>query len=493
MITVHTVALHGMTGHMIKLIATAVPGEERITFTGDGDPTSLLLRVLTALDGAGERDRHHQVEMHLDPLIARWPDAAAIAVAMLAAASDVPAERIADTAVLGEVGLDGGLRPTRGTVSAVQAARAHGISRVIVPAAAAREAFLVDGVEVLAGRDLAEVAAWLRGDDTALDHGRPAAWAATDHLRPQPVPISAEAQEILTVAGAGGHHLLIDGADTEDTRLLAEWLHQLLPDLTPAQQLDVAAVRSLTGPHIGGVRMSPAPPMVGLAPSRLLAALIGGAAPGAASEAHHGLLVARELGAFSAAELHALRSMMRRREVSITREGSMIGYPAGFQLFATRTARPGVSRTRLAPALLDAFDIVRSPGTCVAVPGDREQHGLLLARARAEVCAARARSADRWRGVIGAADAETAELNTTVPAQVLHSVPLPDTTTAAVRIAQQYGLLSAHGVDAVLRLAWTLADLADAAVPTNDHVRQALSWRVDVGLLRDATPCGVTA
>ncbi|RAS59512.1 magnesium chelatase family protein [Lentzea atacamensis] len=489
MITVKTVALHGLTGHMIRLIATAAPGEERITFTGDGDPTTLLLRVLAALDGAGERDRHHQVEVRLDPVTAQWPDAAAVAVAMLAAANDVPAERLAGSAVLGEVGLDGGLRPTRGTVSAVQAARAHGIRRVIVPAAAAREALLIDGAEVLAGRGLSDVAAWLRGDDDALSTRRPAASDLTDHLRSPARPVSAEAREIAKVAATGGHHLLIDGADNAATGLVAQWLHQLLPDLTPAQQLDVAVVRSLTGPHLGGVRLSRTPPMVNLHPSRLLAALIGGTAPGAGSEAHHGLLVARELGDFSGAELDALRSMMCRREVSIARGGRVTRYPAGFQLLATHTARA----SRLAPVLVDAFDMAHSLSTCVAEPTDREQEMRLLAQERAAVCAARARSVGRWRGRTGATGAAGGELNATVPAEVLHAVPLPAATTASVQDAQQRGVLSVRGGDAVLRLAWTLADLAGADVPSDRHVRQALSLRNGLGVRRDSASCGVPA
>ncbi|KOV77451.1 hypothetical protein [Nocardia sp. NRRL S-836] len=139
---------------MISLVATAVTGEERIAFTGDGGPTILLLRVLAALDGARERPRHRQLDGRFDPVTADWPDAAAL----LVAADEVPPQRLASAAVLGAVGVGGGLRPVRGIVPAVQAARAHGIRLAIVPAASAREACLVDGVDMLAARDLAEVA-----------------------------------------------------------------------------------------------------------------------------------------------------------------------------------------------------------------------------------------------------------------------------------------------------------------------------------------------
>ncbi|MDT7785194.1 MAG: magnesium chelatase family protein [Pseudonocardiales bacterium] len=494
MITVNTVALHGLTGHMISLVATAAPGEERITFTGDGDPTTLLLRVLAALDGAGERSRHRQVEVRLDPITAGWPDAAAVAVAMLAAADDVPPQRLAGTAVLGEVGLDGGLRPVRGTVPAVQAARAHGIRRIIVPAAAAREASLVDGVDVLAGRDLAEVAAWLRGDDDALRRPRPVVGPVADDLRPLARMLSDEALDIVEIAAAGGHHLLLDIADSAGSRLAADWLHRLLPDLTPAQQFDVAAVHSLTGPHVAGVRMSRTPPMVNAHPSRSLASLIGGAAPGTASEAHHGLLVTRALDQFSTTERDALRLMMRQREVQVVRNGRTTRYPAAFQLFATHAPRSGVHASRLSPALIDAFDITYSLSTFLSAPDrDRGCWTRVLSTRRARVAMARLRSAARWTSVTGPTCRDNAATNAAVPVGVLRAIPLPAETTDPMQYAQEVGALSARGADAVLRLAWTLADLAGAKVPTHRHVRRALSLRSGTSVRQDASPCGVSS
>ncbi|WP_304413679.1 magnesium chelatase domain-containing protein, partial [Kutzneria sp. 744] len=156
MFSVHTVSLHGLTGHLltvtvtVTVTATAVDGPPVITLTGATryDARDLRDRVHAALANAGHRNRHN-VEVNVAPASTTPPPDAAVAAAVLAATIGADLRRLADTAVLGDVGLDGRLRPTRGVLPAVQAAAELGIRRVIVPAADLDQAALVDQVDVL--------------------------------------------------------------------------------------------------------------------------------------------------------------------------------------------------------------------------------------------------------------------------------------------------------------------------------------------------------
>ena len=484
--TLSTVALHGLTGHPLTLAADAVDGPPGITLvTGhhDGD-RELHDRVHAAL--ANSRPRHGDprphVEVRLAPTSAR-PEAAAVAVAVLAATLDTSPRRLAGTAVLGEVGPDGSLRPTRGVLPAVQAARAHGIRRIIVPAAALGEAALVDGLDVLGAHTLAEIADWLRGDAAALH--RPSAPVGPVPARP-PSPMSAltaTAQRVVTIAAAGGHHLLCGFGTDAGTLPVASWLHALLPGLTPDQQLELAAIQSLLGPREDGAALVSTPPLVVTHHGDSLASLLGGQRPGQLSQAHHGVLFAPELDEFGAAAQEALRGVLLEREVRLSQAGRTHRFPAGLQLIATSIRTSVPRRWQMSPGLRDAIDIqVIAHHTALnRNPHAHEQDRVarLLKRVRADVAEARARAEARWsRAGLG-----PAVLNAVVPPEVLHAVAGTAAMSDRVRQAQHAGALSRRGGDIALRLAWTLADLDGTTEPGRDHVEQALALRhaVDVG------------
>ncbi|MFI9811416.1 ATP-binding protein [Saccharothrix variisporea] len=481
--TVHTVLLHGLTGHLLTLTATLTDGP-RPALDLIGRPRSdgceLRDRVRAALINSTPRSRGHSVEVHIDPAGSE-PDAAAVAVAVLAATHQVSAKRLSGTAVLGELGQDGSLHPVPGILPAVQAARAHGLHRVIVPTAALAQAALVDDIDVLGATTLAEVAAWLAGDDTALRRPEAPTTPSSDDPLPPTRALTAPLSHAIEIAAAGGHHLLIEAPDSAATLAAARWLHHLLPDLTPAQQLEVAAIRSLIGLREDDPVLVSTPPMVTVHHSASTASLIGTALPGAISRAHHGLLVAPHLDQFPGAVLGTLRGAMLQRAVLLARGGHPLRYPAGFQLFATSTRTPGRRRSKLPPELLDAVDIrlataahsvtIRNPGT-----GEGDAVARSLAHARARVRTARLRAAARWRE-LSPPDHTGDVTNAAVPVDVLHSVPMPADVTAPVRRAREAGALSRHGFDAVLRMAWTAADLGGTDGPERHHVEQALLLR----------------
>ncbi|MCP2097461.1 MULTISPECIES: ATP-binding protein [Actinosynnema] len=479
MSTVHTVSLRGLTGQVSTLTVTADDGPPEILLTGGNGRSQRELRdrVHAALANSGQPNRSRHIEVHLGPSEAA-PQAAAVAVAALCVILGVRARRLAGTAVLGEVGLDGSLRPTCGVLPAVQAVRAHGLHRVIVPADALGQAVLVDGVEVLGARTLSEVADWLRGTDTALH--RPGVPTGLVAETPQPPwrALTTPVLQAVEVAAAGGHHLLLDAVEGSGTLLVAQWLHQLLPDLTPDQQLQLAAIRSLTGPREDGAILTATAPMVTAHHSDSLATLVGGSVPGAVSRAHHGVLVACDLDRFAPLALETLRRALLDRQVRLAHGGHELRYPALGQLFATCVRTPGL-RTLLAPVLLDTLDIrlrLASPRAVMLPPeDDRDRIGRVRAQARARVLRARARAATRWSQAASGSD--TVFTNATVPEEVLHSRPLPAAVDAPIHHALRIGALSHRGAGAVLRMAWTAADLDGLTPPARRHIEQALALR----------------
>ncbi|RAS59472.1 Mg-chelatase subunit ChlI-like protein [Lentzea atacamensis] len=167
--TVATVALDGETGHLVTVTAITDDGPDTISVNGasGGDDRELCALVRGAVAHSGHKLRR-RVEVHLDPPQNAVPASAAVAAAVLASGAGTSRQRLAGTAVFGDVWRDGRLRPAHGVLPAVQAARARGIGRVIVPWSCRAEAGLVDDVEVLGAHTLAEVADWLHGNDNAL-------------------------------------------------------------------------------------------------------------------------------------------------------------------------------------------------------------------------------------------------------------------------------------------------------------------------------------
>ncbi|WP_165968576.1 ATP-binding protein [Saccharopolyspora elongata] len=469
-----------MTSHLITLTAAVTDGPPAVTLAGGGDRDDRPVRdrVRAGLANSGQPNLSHRVEVRLDPPGSLLPPAAAVAVAVLAVTNGIDPRRLASTAVIGEVGLDGSLRPTRGLLPAIEAARDHGIRQVIAPASALAEAALVDGVDVLGAHSLAEVADWLRGDDDVLRRPGVNYVAVAEDLRPPARLLADPVLLMVEVAAAGGHHVLFDAVDGEGSLLTASWLHQLLPDLDLAQQRDVAAIRSLTGLRKDDAVLIGTPPLEFVHASFSPTTLVGGLTPGVVSRAHHGLLVARSIEEFGASLVEGLRYVLLNRQVSLTRQGDAVRYPAHLQLFAIHTRTSRSQRPPVSLALLDVLDIQFRLTTSPAVASipahttEAEQISQVLAQSRSRIAAARSRAATRWSSTASHGLGAAAELtNAAVPSDVLHSHRL---TTGPIDHAFWVGALTLRGADTVVRLAWTAADLDCADRPDRGHVEAAL-------------------
>ena len=410
-----------------------------------------------------------------------------VAVGLLAASGQVPREAAARCELLGELALDGALRPVRGALPAALAARAAG-RPLVLPAASAAEAALVPGAEVYGAGHLAAVAAHLAGE-RVLEPARGPAPEAEAGPEPDLADVRGQprARRALEVAAAGGHGLLMVGPPGTGKTLLASRLPGILPPMSLEEALETAAVASLAGEGLAPARWRRRPfraPHHGAS----AAALVGGGTdprPGEVSLAHNGVLFLDELPEFDRRALESLREPLESGRVVVARAARRAVFPARFQLVAAMNPCPCGHlddpsgrcrctpdqvrryRARLSGPLLDRIDLhVEVPRVPVrelaeAPPGEPST------AVRARVLAARERALAR-QGVPNAALAP----------ERIEEVCAPDAEGRRLlhAAAERLGL-SARAFHRVLRVARTVADLAGRGRVTAADVAEALSYR----------------
>ena len=404
------------------------------------------------------------------------------------------AASIAQTVHIGELGLDGRLRPVPGVLPAVMAAAREGHPRVIVPHANRAEASLVDGIEVVGAVSLADVARW-HGADVEERHLEPVPAPAPAHDERAATELAdvigqRDAVEALITAAAGGHHMLMSGPPGAGKTMLASRLPGILPALDDAAALEVAAIRSLSGdPVMALVRR---PPLEAPHHSASIAALVGGGSrvvrPGAIARATHGVLFLDEVGEFAPSVLDALRQPLETGSITIHRAGVAASFPASFQLILATNPCPcgnyGVRGAncvcppmairrylgRLSGPLLDRVDIELGLSRVSVAHASALADGIVTTdAAAARVAEARARAAHRLR------DTQW-RINARVSGPWLREGPhaLAPVVRRPIDAALQRGSLTLRGYDRVLRVAWTLGDLAGRASPTVHDIGRAL-------------------
>lgn len=446
----------------------------------------------------------------------------AIACAVLGAAERIDPRVLADIVMIGELGLDGRVRPVRGVLPAVLAAADAGYEQVVVPECAAVEAALVPGVSVLGVRSLRQLVAVLTDEpvpeEDPDEQGRPdpllaglrmpGTGAATGihgvgaaHLDLghdlADVVGQLSARTAVEVAAAGGHHLFLEGPPGAGKTMLAERLPAVLPRLGQDESLEVTAVHSVAGLLPAGKPLVDAAPYCAPHHSATMQALVGGgqgiARPGAVSLAHRGVLFLDEAPEFSSQALDALRQPLEAGHVVIARSAGVVRFPARFLMvlaanpcpcgrFSQRDtlcecppARIRRYQARLSGPLLDRVDlrVEVEPVTRaeLTVRGARGESSRAVAD---RVHAARERSATRLTGTPWRTNSE-------VPGRELrsHWQAVPGAMEEAERGLER-GVLSARGLDRVLRVAWTVADLSGHDRPDAGDVALALQLRTGV-------------
>ena len=505
------VALRGLEGVIVQAEAVLTAGLSRFSLIGlpDAGLSESRDRVRAAVINSQITWPQASLTVSLAPASIRKQGSSfdmAIAVAVLRAEGRIRPAELSETVFIAELGLDGSLRPVRGVLPSVLAAARAGHSAVCVAEANAAEAAQVTGITSVGMRTLRQAIAYANGEPIPEEPAPPV-------LRPEPTPSPGrdpnapdmadvlgqfEARLALEVSATGGHHLFLCGAPGSGKTMLAERLPGLLPPLDERAALEVTAVHSIAGTLPSAKPLVTEPPFCAVHHSATASALVGGGSsvirPGAVSRAHRGVLFLDEAPEFGRVALDALREPIESGEVVIARSSGIATFPASFLLVAAANPCPcgramstlGVctcsprSRSaylgRISGPLLDRIDL--RVDVCPVGPAE-----LLSAAAGGQASESTAQVAERVRQARDRAARRLEDtpwrLNAQVPARFLRTNwPLASDSLEGAEQALHSGVLTARGLDRVLRVAWTLADLAGHDRPGRTEVDTALSFRL---------------
>lgn len=494
-----TAAINGVRAHPVQVEASSGGGLPGVRIVGLPDTAvrEASDRVRAACRAANFSLPGELIVVNLAPAGVRKSGGGfdlPVILAILAATAtlkDVPVDGVW---AFGEVGLDGAVRPTPGTLPVAVAARRARARLLMVANEVLQEARLVEGLDVIGVTSVTQAVGILKGELRAVEPPGPPPVAS----RPVPDLVDVRGQPVarraLEVAAAGGHHMLMVGPPGCGKSMLAKRLPGLLPDLTNQQALEVATVRSVAGIRDGDEPLDVTPPFREPHHTTSLAGLIGGGTgvprPGELSLAHHGILFMDEFLETPRWILDALREPLENGRVILNRAIGSVTYPCRVQLIAatnpcpcgyvTSNARPcrcrpdivARYRSRLSGPLLDRIDVqielqALAPDELIG-EATGEPSGPVAKR----VLAAREVAADRWGTTVALAGARAVRA-----AADRHAV------SRLVRAVEVLGL-SARAFDRCLRVARTIADLDGIEVVGSDQVDEAVAYRLPPDALR---------